>query len=96
MAADLWSAAQSGDARAVADLLQDGADPNDREGKSLSPLHWAVWKGHVDIVQLLLQVIPSQPRNSAPSSLKPANRRCWAVAGHWLPQSPTIFASRPS
>ena len=54
-AADLWAAAQSGDARTVAVLLQGGADPNAREGKTLSPLHWAVWKGHVDIVQLLLQ-----------------------------------------
>lgn len=53
----LWSAAHAGDAAQVRLLLTAGADPNERgetARETLSALHWASWKGNVDIVGALL------------------------------------------
>ena len=53
----LWSAAHAGDAAQVRRLLTAGADPNERgetARETLSALHWASWKGNVDIVGALL------------------------------------------
>ncbi len=53
----LWAAAHGGDAAEVRRLLASGADPNecgDTARETLSALHWASWKGNVDIVGALL------------------------------------------
>src|SRR5215210_6360201 len=51
----LFSAARRGDAKAVADLLDQGVDVNSKTAYGATALHFAADKGHVEVVRLLLQ-----------------------------------------
>jgi ankyrin repeat protein len=50
----IHQAAKSGDLAAVKQLLNDGADVNEKDQNGWTPLHWAAWKGNNEIVVLLL------------------------------------------
>lgn len=50
----LYYASRSGFTAVVSNLIDTGADVNDNIGPSGPPLTVAAWKGHLDVVQLLL------------------------------------------
>lgn len=51
----LFRAVKAGDAVTVAELLKAGpALVHARDGERSTPLHWAAWKGHAPLVELLL------------------------------------------
>jgi ankyrin repeat protein len=53
---EVIKAAKSGDAKRVQELLRtDGALLNARDKDGSTPLHCAAWKGHYEIVELLLE-----------------------------------------
>ncbi|MBM41658.1 MAG: hypothetical protein CL483_07015 [Acidobacteria bacterium] len=52
--APLVEAASRGDAGAVRALLDEGADPDERQGDGATALHWAVHRGDVSMVETLL------------------------------------------
>jgi ankyrin repeat protein len=53
-AGPLEDAAKSGDAEHARQLLDQGADPNERDGSGLTALHRAVAARHHDVVALLV------------------------------------------
>ena len=50
----LLQAAEDGDAGLVCELLQQGADVGARDRSGDTPLHWAAWHGHLEVVKYLL------------------------------------------
>lgn len=50
----LSTAAENGQVDVAKDLLNDGADPNQRDRYDYTPLHWAAYEGQVDVAKLLL------------------------------------------
>lgn len=55
MEKELFKAVKVGDANKVKDLLQqDRSLTSARDPDKSTPLHWAAWKGHDQIVQILL------------------------------------------
>ena len=52
---ELFEAVRKGDAAKVRELLKRGANPNARDERSLTPLHWAAAKGYAEVVRLLLE-----------------------------------------
>lgn len=53
-AKDLHTAASEGDVKCVRELLKRGMNPNIKDRRGWTPLHYAVNAGHYDIVWLLL------------------------------------------
>ena len=51
----LAMAAQQGDKDAVTSLLKEKVDVNVAPGDGTSALHWAAWRGDVDIAKLLMK-----------------------------------------
>ena len=43
-----------GNVKAVKQHLAAGADVNAKDGNGWPPLHWPAWKGHKEIVELLI------------------------------------------
>jgi len=52
---ELLEAAENGDLIKVQTLLENGANPNARDGYGWTPLHSAALNGHVEIVKILLE-----------------------------------------
>ncbi len=50
----ILDAARAGDRAAVRALLASGADVNEVAGDGMTPLHWAVERGHAEVVEILL------------------------------------------
>jgi len=44
-----------GDANTVKELLEEGADPNERDSSGWTPLHTAATHGHVNVAKLLIE-----------------------------------------
>ena len=51
---DIWMAAKEGEIEELNDLLDNGADPNALDTMGITPLSWAVIRGHQDAAELLL------------------------------------------
>ena len=51
----LWDTCIRGDIRAARLAVQGGADVNERDGVTMTPLMWAAHRGKADISELLLQ-----------------------------------------
>jgi ankyrin repeat protein len=45
---------REGNVEAVKQHLAAGADVNAKDGNGWPPLHWPAWKGHKEIVELLI------------------------------------------
>src|SRR5215210_775798 len=54
-ASDVADAVMRGDLAAVRALVQKGSDVNAPQGDGATALHWAVYRGSVDAVDLLLK-----------------------------------------
>ena len=52
--APLHLAAEKGDTKAIAALIDEGADPNAKDDWGKLPLHWAAENGHVAAITVLL------------------------------------------
>src|SRR5262249_38889741 len=52
---ELWSAARSGDLKAIEDALAKGVNVNAKTHYGASALWFAAYKGHAPVVQLLLK-----------------------------------------
>ena len=50
----IHKAAEDGNIEAVKQHLAAGADVNAKDGCGWPPLHWPAWKGHKEIVELLI------------------------------------------
>jgi len=55
---DLIKASEKGDKAAVVSLLAGGANVNAKDGTGLTPVMWASFKGHTDIVKFLIEKAP--------------------------------------
>jgi ankyrin repeat protein len=51
----LMRAAQLGNAKLLATLIKDGMDPNVRDDKDWTALHWAAQEGHVSAAKILTE-----------------------------------------
>ena len=51
----LKTAARKGDLKAVKKMLEDGANPNIKNGSGGTPLVWAAYYGHTEMVKVLLE-----------------------------------------
>ncbi|PVU74433.1 hypothetical protein DDW11_06050 [Sulfolobus sp. SCGC AB-777_G06] len=52
---ELLEAARNGDLIKVQTALKNWAEPNAKEDDGWTPLHWAAFGGHVDVVMVLLE-----------------------------------------
>ena len=50
----LMQSVREGNVEAVKQHLAAGADVNAKDGYGWPPLHWPAWKGHKEIVELLI------------------------------------------
>ncbi|WP_341816160.1 ankyrin repeat domain-containing protein [Wolbachia endosymbiont (group B) of Elophila nymphaeata] len=50
----LLIAAKGGDLNKAIDLISKGANVNDTDTQGHTPLHWASWSGHLDVVEYLI------------------------------------------
>ncbi|MDG7052918.1 MAG: ankyrin repeat domain-containing protein, partial [Wolbachia endosymbiont of Alcedoecus sp.] len=50
----LLIAAEGGDLNKAIDLISKGANVNDTDTQGHTPLHWASWSGHLDVVKYLI------------------------------------------
>lgn len=50
----LHQAAEKGDIDQVQSHISQGADVNAKDDRNSTPLHYAAWKGHKDVAQLLI------------------------------------------
>ena len=50
----LMQSVREGNVEAVKQHLAAGADVNAKDGNGWPPLHWPAWKGHKEIVELLI------------------------------------------
>ena len=50
----LMQSVREGNVEAVKQNLAAGADVNAKDGNGWPPLHWSAWKGHKEIVELLI------------------------------------------
>merc|ERR550514_2412950 len=51
----LHNAARDGDLEYIEELLEAGADVNEKSANELTPLHWAAIQGHHHVVDVLLE-----------------------------------------
>ena len=52
---DINAAARAGNIEKAREILASGADPNQRGENGNTPLHFATWEGHLDVVKVLLE-----------------------------------------
>ena len=52
---DMHEAASRNDLERVRMLVEQGADKDKFGGIGMTPLHWASWKGHLNVVQYLVE-----------------------------------------
>ena len=53
--AEIGLAAKMGDMNTLRTLIEDGADPNQRDRMAITPLCWAAMSGHADAAELLIK-----------------------------------------
>ena len=57
---ELLKAAENGNLIKVQTALENGANPNAKNNDGWTPLHIAAYKGHVEIVKILLDLVLTQ------------------------------------
>lgn len=51
---DIWEASRIGDLKKVLSFLESGTDPNGKDKKQITPLHWAAGTGQVEVIRALI------------------------------------------
>ena len=86
VAAPLHDAAEKGDTKAIAALLDAGTSPNLKTGAGDTPLHWAASRGHIEAIAVLLDAgaDPNLKNRREYTPLGLAKRRGHTKAGEVL------------
>ena len=53
-AKDIWEASRAGDLEELLSFLGSGIDPNEKDAKQITPLHWAAGTGQIEVMHALI------------------------------------------